>query len=75
MAEFRLESERLVLRSWRADQDGHPFHVVCSDPKLTAKAGPVMIRDEVAALMARMQGTEAERGHCFGAMCAARLIG
>ena len=31
VAEFRLESERLVLRSWRAE-DLAPFHAICADP-------------------------------------------
>lgn len=78
MAEFRLESERLVLRSWRAEEDLAPFHAVCCDPAVMATLGPVMSRAEVAALIARMQGIEAEHGHCFWAMVRRaddRLIG
>ncbi len=67
MAEFRLETERLVLRSWR-DADLDPFHAVCSDPEVMATLGPVMSRDEVAALIERMRGIEAEHGHCFWAL-------
>ncbi|MFN5902481.1 MAG: GNAT family N-acetyltransferase [Novosphingobium sp.] len=77
MAEFRLETERLVLRSWR-DKDLAPFHAVCSDPEVMAMLGPVMSRDEVAALIERMRGIEAEHGHCFWAMVRredCRLIG
>ncbi|MCZ8018920.1 GNAT family N-acetyltransferase [Novosphingobium sp.] len=77
MAEFRLETERLVLRSWR-DADLDPFHAVCSDPEVMATLGPVMSRDEVAALIERMRGIEAEHGHCFWAMVRRaddRLIG
>jgi RimJ/RimL family protein N-acetyltransferase len=43
-----------------------------------ATLGPVMNRDEVAALIARMQGIEAEHGHCFWALVRRedeRLIG
>ena len=78
MAEFRLESDRLLLRTWRAEEDLAPFHAVCSDPQVMATLGPVMSRDEVAALIARMQGIEAEHGHCFWAMVRradGRLIG
>lgn len=77
MAEFRLETERLVLRSWR-DADLDPFHSLCSDPEVMATLGPVMSRDEVAALIERMRGIEAEHGHCFWAMVRRadeRLIG
>jgi RimJ/RimL family protein N-acetyltransferase len=77
MAEFRLETDRLVMRSWR-DEDLEPFHKVCSDPEVMATLGPVMSRAEVAALIERMQGIEAEHGHCFWALIRReddRLIG
>ncbi|TXH18167.1 MAG: N-acetyltransferase [Gammaproteobacteria bacterium] len=67
MAEFRLETERLLMRSWR-DDDLAPFHAVCSDPDVMATLGPVMSREEVAALIERMRGIEAEHGHCFWAL-------
>jgi RimJ/RimL family protein N-acetyltransferase len=67
MAEFRLETQRLVMRSWH-DDDLAPFHAVCSDPEVMATLGPVMTRDEVAALIERMRGIEAEHGHCFWAL-------
>lgn len=77
MADFQLETERLILRSWRAD-DVDPFLVVNGDPAVMATLGPVMDRAEVAALITRMQGIEAEHGHCFWAMIRReddRLIG
>ena len=55
------------MRSWR-DEDLAPFHAICSDPAVMATLGPVMSRDEVAALIARMRGIEAEHGHCFWAL-------
>ena len=67
MAEFRLETPRLVMRSWR-DEDLAPFHAVCSDPEVMATLGPVMSRAEVGALIERMRGIEAEHGHCFWAL-------
>ena len=67
MAEFRLETERLILRSWR-EADIDPFHAICSDPVVMATLGPLMTRDEVAALVARMQRLQCELGHCFWAM-------
>jgi RimJ/RimL family protein N-acetyltransferase len=67
VAEFRLETERLVLRSWR-DDDLAAFHAINSDPEVMATLGPVMSLPEVAALIERMQRLQAELGHCFWAM-------
>lgn len=67
MADFVIETERLVLRSWRA-KDVDDFLVVNSDPEVMATLGPVMDRDQVAETIVRMQGVEAEHGHCFWAM-------
>jgi RimJ/RimL family protein N-acetyltransferase len=67
VAEFRLETERLILRDWH-DDDIDPFHAICSDPLVMATLGPLMTRDEVAALVARMQGLQTDHGHCFWAM-------
>ena len=67
MSGFRLETDRLALRSWQRD-DAAAFHAINSDPEVMATLGPVMSLDEVAALIVRMQGVEAEHGHCFWAM-------
>ena len=67
MSGFRLDTDRLVLRSWRAD-DATAFHAINSDPEVMATLGSVMSLDEVAALIVRMQGIEADHGHCFWAM-------
>jgi RimJ/RimL family protein N-acetyltransferase len=65
--EFRLETERLILREWR-ETDIEPFHAICSDPVVMATLGPLMTRDQVVALVARMQRLQNELGHCFWAM-------
>ena len=67
MAEFRLATERLILRDWR-ESDIDPFHAICSDPVVMETLGPLLTRDEVAALVARMQRLQSELGHCFWAM-------
>ena len=67
MIDFRLETERLRLRSWRAD-DAAAFHAINSDSEVMATLGPVMTLEEVAALIVRMQEIEAQHGHCFWAM-------
>jgi RimJ/RimL family protein N-acetyltransferase len=77
MADLRIETERLALRSWLAD-DVDDFLVVNSDPAVMATLGPLMDRDQVAATIFRMQEIEAEHGHCFWAMVRAqdhRVIG
>jgi RimJ/RimL family protein N-acetyltransferase len=72
-----IETERLVLRSWR-DDDVDPFHAICSDPVVMATLGPVMSREETAALIDRIATKEAEDGYTFWALERredARLIG
>lgn len=77
MPEFRLETPRLILRDW-CEEDIDPFHAICSDPQVMATLGPLMSRDEVGALVARMYRMQVELGHCFWAMerkADAQLIG
>lgn len=64
LAEFRLETERLVIRSWR-DEDIAAFHAICRDPVVMATLGPVMTLAETEALVARERAFEAELGHTF----------
>ncbi len=77
LADFRLETERLTLRSWQA-QDLDPFHAICSDPMVMATLGPVMSRNETSDLIGRVEAAEQEHGHTFWALERredARLIG
>ena len=67
MAEFRLETERLILRGWH-EADIDPFHAICSDPVVMATLGPLMTRDQVVATVERMQRLQREHGHTFWAM-------
>jgi RimJ/RimL family protein N-acetyltransferase len=53
MAEFRIETERLTLRDWNP-ADLEPFAAMCADPVVMATLGPVMDRDQTAALIDRM---------------------
>lgn len=62
-----IATERLVLRGWR-DADLDPFHAMCSDPRVMATLGPLMTRDETAALIARVEGIRAEHGYTFWAL-------
>lgn len=62
MAEFRLGTERLVMRSWR-DEDLDPFAEMCADPAVMATLGPPMSRDETAALIERLGSIETANGY------------
>lgn len=60
-------TERLILRGWTpADLD--PFAAMGQDPRVMATLGPLMSRDEVAALIDRIEGIRAAHGHCFWAI-------
>lgn len=77
MADFCLKTERLVLRGWR-DEDVPAFHAICSDPTVMATLGAPLSYEQTEALVARMQGLQADLRHCFWAMERredARLIG
>ena len=67
MADFRLETARLVLRDWR-DEDLTPFHEICSDPAVMATLGPVMSREEAAAQIARNQARADRDGYTLWAL-------
>jgi RimJ/RimL family protein N-acetyltransferase len=67
VSEFRLDTKRLILRDWRKT-DIEPFHAICSDPIVMATLGPLMTREQVTALVERMQRVRHELGHCFWAM-------
>ena len=67
MVEFRLATERLVLRSWRG-KDRAPFAAICADPQVMATLGPVMDRAQSDALIDRVNAMEAAHGHTFWAL-------
>jgi RimJ/RimL family protein N-acetyltransferase len=67
MAEFRIETERLILRNWR-DEDRAPFATMSADPQVMATLGPVMERDKSDALIDRLIAIAACLGHTFGAL-------
>ncbi len=67
MAEFRIETERLILREWR-DGDREPFYAMSSDPKVMATLGPLMSRAESDALIDRVQARQVAHGHTFWAL-------
>jgi RimJ/RimL family protein N-acetyltransferase len=67
MSEFRIETERLILRDWR-DEDIDPFAAMCADPVVMETLGPLMSRDEAEALIAKQIAREAKDGHTMWAL-------
>jgi RimJ/RimL family protein N-acetyltransferase len=66
MAEFRLETERLLLRGWR-EADREPFWAMAQDPEVMRYLLPAS-REECDGAIDRMTAMQAEHGHCFWAM-------
>ena len=67
MAEFRFETERLVLRDWRdADFDG--LHALCTDPRVMATIGPLHDEEKTHDLLSRLIERTSRDGHTFWAM-------
>ena len=72
-----IETERLVLRSWRAE-DRAPFAAISADPRVMATLGPVMDRAASDTLLDRVEAAEAAHGYTFWALerkCDETLIG
>jgi RimJ/RimL family protein N-acetyltransferase len=67
MAEFRLETERLILRDWH-DEDFDALAAMGQDPQVMATLGPLMDRAASADLLARLREMAAEHGHTFWAL-------
>lgn len=64
MAETISETDRLRLRTWEA-ADIDPYLRHLNTPAVLRWLGPVQTRDEVAAVVARVNACQAEHGHCF----------
>jgi len=67
MAEFRLETERLVLREWR-DSDFDALHALCTDPLVMATIGPLHDYEMTEGLLSRLQNRQRQHGCTFWAM-------
>ena len=67
MAEFRLETERLMLRDWRED-DFDALHALCTDPAVMATIGPLHDPAATHGLLGRLQDRTRRHGCTFWAM-------
>lgn len=64
MAEFRLETERLVLRDWR-DGDAEDFFRVTNTPAVMRWLGGELDEAGRAAQLERVRNCHAQNGFCF----------
>ena len=64
MAEFRIETERLVLRDWRAE-DWAPFLAHTNTPEVMRWLGGVMDAEKAEMQRARLYAYAADHGHTF----------
>lgn len=67
MAEFKLESERLILRDWR-DSDRNPFARMNADPRVMEFYPSVLSRAESDAMIDRLQENIGECGFGYWAL-------
>lgn len=67
MVEFRLETERLVLRNWR-EEDWPEFFRVTNTPGVMRWLGGVLDEDGKSAQRHRVETCFAKNGHCFWAV-------
>lgn len=67
VAEFRLETERLILRDWR-EEDWPEFFRHTNTPAVMRWLGGVLDADGMAAQRARVEGCRTANGFCFWAV-------
>ena len=67
MAEFQLQTDRLMLRDW-LPEDLVPFAAMSADPAVMATLGPLMTQDEAAAVIGRLIDRRDQHGHTFWAL-------
>lgn len=67
MTEFRLETDRLILRDWR-EQDWPEFFRVTNTPAVMRWLGGVLDEDGIAKQRGRVEACQAANGHCFWAV-------
>jgi RimJ/RimL family protein N-acetyltransferase len=67
VAEFAIETDRLLLREWRAG-DRDPFLAMCNSPAVMEHLGGPSKPEEVDAGIARIRASQATNGHCFWAV-------
>ena len=64
MAEFRLETDRLILRDWR-EEDWEPFWQGTNTPSVMRWLGGVLDEEGMAAARGRLEKYRRDAGHTF----------
>ena len=64
MGDFRIETQRLVLRDWR-EADWQPFFAGTNTPAVMRWLGGVLGEDRYDWLRERLQGYSRDHGHTF----------
>jgi RimJ/RimL family protein N-acetyltransferase len=67
MAEFKIETKRLILREWR-ESDVEALLAICRDPQVMEFLGPLETEEGIRAAIARQQAHQANLGHCYWAI-------
>jgi RimJ/RimL family protein N-acetyltransferase len=67
MAEFKIETERLILREWH-ESDIAPLLAICRDPQVMEFLGPLETEEGIRSAIARQQAYQANLGHCYWAI-------
>ncbi len=67
LAEFHLETDRLILREWRS-ADRVPFAAMSQDPEVMRHLGGVIDRAASDAVIDRLCAVQAEQGQTFWAI-------
>ncbi|GAA0784817.1 N-acetyltransferase [Roseibium denhamense] len=65
MSDILLETNRLILRSWR-DDDLDPLAEICADPEVMRYFPATLSRDETAGLIKWARDKTSKDGFCFG---------
>lgn len=64
MADFFIDTGRLSLRPWEAEDAG-PFLAMCNDAQVMEFLGPPMTRAQVDDVIERQNRFQQELGYCF----------
>jgi RimJ/RimL family protein N-acetyltransferase len=65
--DFRVETDRLILREWR-EEDFADLHALCTDPMVMKTIGPLHDEERSRGMLAGLQERQSRDGCTFWAM-------